>query len=195
MKIAITGGIGAGKSYVGKLLKDMGYEVLDTDEIARKLMAPGTGLEARVLEAFEGQITDQEGHLDRAALLKMILHNPEAREKLNSLTHPAIMKEALARCQSGRITFVEVPLLYEAGLQGLFDEVWVLTVPAEIRRSRLLAKGMAPEAIQGLMEAQLTEEERLGRGGIPLEGDSPDLKDYVEALVKGLEMRMDGKQT
>ena len=83
MKIAITGGIGAGKSYVGKLLKDMGYEVLDTDEIARKLMAPGTGLEARVLEAFEGQITDQEGHLDRAALLKMILHNPEAREKLN----------------------------------------------------------------------------------------------------------------
>lgn len=195
LKIAITGGIGAGKSYIGKLLKSMGYEVLDTDEIAKRLMAPGSPMEARVLEAFGACIAGADGHLDRTALLSLILDDPEARERLNRLTHPSIMAEAMARCEAGRITFVEVPLLYEAGLEGLFDEVWVLTVPLEVRRSRLLARGMKPEAIQGLVEAQLTEAERLGRGGIPLEGDSPDLKEHVIALVKGLEMRMDGKQT
>lgn len=125
-KIAVTGGIGSGKSTVCRLIEEAGFPVFSFDKIYSELLKEGKLSEA-IAEEFGAEILNTDGTLDRCALSEKIFGNDHKRQKLNEITHPKIFNRAfsLTRNLSGLI-FFEVPLLFEGGYQNKFDEVVVV---------------------------------------------------------------------
>lgn len=131
MKIAITGGIGSGKSTVAKILSERGYKVVSCDEIYTRLLKNKEFLQI-ICGAF-GDILNPCGELDRAKLSEKVFKDNAALEKLNKITHKAIMEEALKECENSDLCFCEVPLLFEGGYEILFDNVIVVIRDEEER--------------------------------------------------------------
>ena len=125
MKIAITGGIGSGKSTVLQYIKDMGYPVFSCDEIYKEVIETKTYIEA-VQNRFPSVVID--GKIQRKDLSDIVFHNPAALAVLNKIAHPLIMKELLKQMQAcdNEIVFAEVPLLFEGEFEALFDKVIIL---------------------------------------------------------------------
>ena len=146
-KIAVTGGIGSGKTLFCEIIKGMGYEVLSCDEIYAEMLQEEeylSLLKARFPNCFIG------GSLDKKRLAECVFTNPENRKTLDSLAHPIIMQRLLARME-GKTAFAEVPLLFEGGYEGLFD-----CVIAVIRSDE--------ERVKAVIERSgLTESEVLSR--------------------------------
>ena len=139
IKTAITGVMGSGKSTLSRILREMGYPVFDCDEASRQLMQPGQPGWQRCMQTFGEQICDDQGQLDRSRLARLVFDDPAARRQLEELTHPLIiekMMEDARRCQ-GDWWFAEVPLLFEAGLQSLFDEIITVSAPQPLILQRL----------------------------------------------------------
>lgn len=124
VKIAISGGIGSGKSTVADILRGLGYPVLSCDEIYFGLFERGFFTTALRREFGEGIITD--GKPDRTKLSELVFGNPSNLKRLNEITHSAIMKELLTRAESYELCFCEVPLLFENGFERLFEGVIVV---------------------------------------------------------------------
>ena len=123
-KIAVTGGIGSGKSTVCKIIKEAGYTVLSCDKIYSELLKENAFIE-KLKNAFPQAIVG--GQLNRRALAKAVFADGEMLKKLDSIAFPAIMERAHKMLENLEIGFVEVPLLFEGGFEKDFDEVWVLT--------------------------------------------------------------------
>ncbi|MDE6597362.1 MAG: dephospho-CoA kinase [Clostridia bacterium] len=122
LKVAITGGIGSGKSVVASIIAEQGYNVVSCDEIYKNLLQDKNFL--KVLSAEFACVLD--GVLDRKKLSKIVFNDAEKLKKLNYLTHPVIMQTALSKMQGDGINFCEVPLLFEGGYEKLFDKVIVV---------------------------------------------------------------------
>lgn len=194
MKIAITGGIGSGKSHVGQILREKGYQVVDTDQVAKALMMPGGKNYQKILEHFGRNLLLPNGEIDSKALRTIIFNDHEKRRQLNALTHGAIMEEAFNQCEEGSITFVEVPLLFEEGLEGLFDETWVLTARDETKRSRIAKRGgLNPLEVERIMESQWRDIERIKVGNVVIDSESKSLVEIVEKRLAALEKSNHGK--
>jgi dephospho-CoA kinase len=181
--IGLTGGIASGKSTVAKMLAALGATVLSADEDARAVLAPDAPLLAAVFAAFP-EVRRADGTLDRAALAARIFADPDAREHLESLTHPAIiarMRGAVAAARADSrpgILVYETPLLYEADLESLFDAVVVVYCPPEVQAERLQAREAAagrppltPEQIADRLAAQLSAEEKARRADYVVRSD------------------------
>jgi dephospho-CoA kinase len=194
--IGMTGGIASGKSTVTRMLAERGAIVYSADEDARAVVAPGTPGLAAVLEAFP-EVRAADGSLDRAALGARIFADPEARARLDALTHPAIvarMRKVIAEARAGGepgVLVYEVPLLYEAGRESLFDAIIaVLATPAhqaERLQTREAAKGRPPlseEAIAERLASQLSPEEKARRANYVIRTDVP--LEETEAQVEKL---------
>ncbi|MDE6585657.1 MAG: dephospho-CoA kinase [Clostridia bacterium] len=154
IKIAITGGIGSGKSSVAQLIRELGYTVLSCDEIYSELLQNNNFLS--VLEKEFGGVIADDGSLDRCKLSELVFNNKDALTKLNSITHPAIMKEVFSKLQRERIGFCEVPLLFENGFEKLFDEVIVvLRDESERIKSVSLRDGLDLECIKKRLYVQI----------------------------------------
>ena len=123
MRIAITGGIGSGKSYMTNYLSKKGYKTCSADEIAKNVLYYPNVLE-KVEEAFPNVFTD--GKLDRNKLSIEVFSSAKHAKKINGITHPIILKEILSVDEGGKIVFVEVPLLFEGNYQNLFDKIVVV---------------------------------------------------------------------
>lgn len=143
-KIAITGGIGSGKSTVCNIIKELGYPVYSCDKIYKELLAVPEFIN-RIADEF-GQTAVVGGRLNREALSAIVFGDGEKLKKLNSITHPAIMDMALKKMDSHALSFVEVPLLFENGFQNLFSGVIVVLrgreqrIAAVTSRDNLLQK-------------------------------------------------------
>lgn len=124
LKIAITGGIGSGKSTVANLIKEQGFQVFSCDAIYAELLT-NTDFVKKLAQAFEG-VVNADGSLNRAELSKRVFSNKEQLAKLNGITHPAIMHSAFFKMEEYPISFLEVPLLFENSFEGLFDGVIVV---------------------------------------------------------------------
>lgn len=124
IKIAITGGIGSGKSAVAEILLKEGYPVFSCDKIYSELLKDNNFLN-KLSAQFEGIITP-DGTLDRAKLSETVFKDKSALSKLNALTHPAIMEEVFKKCEREKLSFTEVPLLFENGFERYFDNVIVV---------------------------------------------------------------------
>lgn len=157
MLIALTGGIGAGKSVVARLLRTMGYAVFDCDIEARMLMDGDDDIKARIGAEIAAEAIDGQGAIDRARLSEIVFADAEKLARLNAIVHGAV-KERLARwCerQNKRPVFVETAILYQSGLNRMVDAEWRVEAPAEIRVARVMARnGISREQVMARIEAQ-----------------------------------------
>ncbi|HET8702198.1 MAG TPA: dephospho-CoA kinase [Nitrococcus sp.] len=162
--VGLTGGIASGKSAATACFAARGVEIIDTDELAREVVRPGSEGLQRVAAHFGRAILTSGGELDRTQLRRRIFADPTAREQLNNLLHPLIRALAVARlehCQ-GPYAVLVVPLLLESGMIDLVDRVLVVDVPVALQRQRLLARmATSGEDIELILAAQASRAARL----------------------------------
>lgn len=172
--IGLTGGIGSGKSTVGKLFAQHGVEVVDADQLAREVVIPGSPALHRIAAHFGDQLLLADGSLDRAALRKLIFADADQRRWLEHLLHPLIrqlLQERLSSCQSA-YCILESPLLLETSQAELVDRVLVVDVSEATQLQRALQRDGSDEAtIRGIIEAQLPRQSRLARADDILDND------------------------
>lgn len=162
--VAITGGIGSGKSIVATMLQVMGHEVYDCDSRARALMTESDEVRHKLVEAFGKETFLDDGSLNRQHLSAVAFGNDEALARLNAIVHPAtaddMMRWARQRASLGdRVAFVETALLRTAQLDRLVDQVWHVTAPASVRIPRVMARsGLTAAQVQERIDAQRDEE-------------------------------------
>lgn len=191
MIIGLTGGIASGKSTVSALLLDKGAQLVDADVIAREVMLPGHPVLAAVVRHFGEDILAADGTLDRAKLGNIVFQKPEARQRLNGLTHPAIRQEIKDRMyrleeeDPDRLIVVDIPLLYESELDNLFEKVIVVYVPRDIQRARLMERnGLTTEQAESRLNSQMDLEVKRSRADYVIDNSS-DLK-HTEAQLAAL---------
>ncbi|MCL6479216.1 MAG: dephospho-CoA kinase [Peptococcaceae bacterium] len=168
MIVGLTGNIGSGKSTVSGRLAQLGAEVIDTDLVARDVVAPGTpGLE-RIVREFGPGIINEKGELDRARMASIVFENPGARARLEAIVHPEVKRvvaERISDYREGRgsapVLVVEVPLLIESGMHRMMDEIWVVTVDRSAQVERVIARsGLSGEEVEKRINAQMPQEEK-----------------------------------
>lgn len=163
-RIALTGGVGSGKSTVARLFGALGAQLIDTDQVARDLVAPPSPLLEQIAARFGPQVLTPEGVLDRARLRQIVFNDAAARRDLEALMHPAIRAEVARRSRQlgGPYQLIAVPLLVETGTQKDYDRVLLVDVDADTQRLRLMARdGVDAEAADRMLAAQATREQRL----------------------------------
>lgn len=189
--LAVTGGIATGKSTVAQMLNALGAPMLSADAVGRDLMRPGTPTSRAVLAAFpQCAAPSQADAIDRQALGRVVFADAEARAHLESLTHPQIISTLWEtatrwRTQSGGCGALEIPLLFEAGLESIADCVVVATCPLERQVERLrLRLGIGDEEVHRQIGAQWPLEEKIQRADRVVEtgGSLEDTQRQVATL-------------
>lgn len=194
--VGLTGGIGAGKSTVSAMLAARGAVVVDADQIARDLQAPGSPMLVRMAERFGPHVIRPDGSLDRAAVAALVFGDSESARRaladLNAITHPAIQHEIAARISAcvgtDRIVVLDHPLLGEHPRDDLAATV-VVDVPTEVAVDRLVrARGMAEVDARNRIASQISREERRARAThvIDNSGDTDSLRRQVDELWRQL---------
>jgi dephospho-CoA kinase len=162
--IGLTGGIGAGKSAVLERFRELGAMVVDSDDVAREMVAPGTPGLAAVVARFGTSVLRGDGSIDRPALAAIVFSDDAARADLEAITHPLVRAEVRRRVSaapSDAIVVNAVPLLVETGIAGEYDRVVVVEAPVEQRVLRLArARGMTRGEALARMAAQASDDER-----------------------------------
>jgi dephospho-CoA kinase len=190
--VGLTGGIGAGKSTVSRLLAERGAAIVDADQIARDLQQPGSPVLAEMAARFGDHIIGDDGSLDRAAVAAIVFGSSErakaALADLNAIMHPAIQLEIRRQIDehtgSDRIVVLDFPLLGENPRDDL-DAIVVVDVPVDIAVERLVShRGMEAEDARNRVASQMSRDDRVARADhvIDNSGDHERLAEHVDAL-------------
>jgi dephospho-CoA kinase len=170
LHVGLTGGIGAGKSAVSASLRSHGAHILDADQLARELLAPGSEVLEEVVAAFGDDLLDPDGRLVRQRLAERVFADPAARARLDGILHPrinALEREraaAIAARLPEAVIVYEAPLLLESGAGREVDRILVVDLPEALQRERAIARGdRDPDQVRAIMAAQCSREERLSR--------------------------------
>lgn len=196
-RIALTGGIGSGKTAVSDLLRQHGAVIIDSDELAREVVVPGTPGLAAVAEAFGPDVLAVDGSLDRAALGRVVFADPDARRRLEGIVHPLVRARAaeLERAvPAGAVVVHVIPLLVETGQRERFATVVVVDVPEDVQVARLVAaRGLTEADARARMAAQSSRARRLAVADHVLDNAGPpeDLERAVAALWSRLRQDAD----
>jgi dephospho-CoA kinase len=185
--VALTGGIACGKTTVANLFEALGATIVDTDLLAREVVAPGSPLLPKIAAHFGADILVTDGSLDRRALRTRVFADPAERLWLEQLTHPAIreLTDARSAAAKGPYAMVAIPLLVETGGAKRFDRVLVVDCDPEVQLARLQARdGTTRAEAQRMLGAQATRMERLAVADdvIRNDDDVAALRDQVEIL-------------
>jgi len=192
LAVAITGGIGAGKSEALRAFERHGAAVISSDEIVHRLLSENETMRRALLERFGEGILDDSGRLDRGAIAEVVFADREALEWLEALLHPLVVREYLSwRDELGRLEHppavcaTEVPLLYEVGGEKRFDAVVAITAPRELRSSR------ASVPLEARERRLIPDEEKVKRANFAYvnDGTTADLDAFVARVMKQLEER------
>jgi dephospho-CoA kinase len=162
LTIALTGGIGSGKTAVGEILANFGAVVIDSDQLARQVVERGTSGFDQIVAQFGDEIL-KNGDLDRAALASLIFTDPKKRLELEQITHPLIRQEFAKIIKSlpeDAIVVNQIPLLVESKHDYKFDYIVTVSTSEEIRAARLLKRGLTKDQITKRIQAQATDSER-----------------------------------
>jgi dephospho-CoA kinase len=187
--VAITGGIGAGKSEALAAFARHGAAVISSDEIVHRLLADDEAVRAQLVERFGDGVLDGEGRVDRGAIAEIVFADPQALEWLEGLLHPLVVqaymswREALAAGdEPPPLTVTEVPLLFEVGGQDRFDAVVVVTAPPEVRagRTSVDAEEREPRLLPDSVKVAQADFAYVNDGSLE------ELDDFVEAVVREL---------
>ena len=195
--IGLTGGIGSGKSTVATLLAERGATVIDVDALGREVIAPGGRAEGQVIVEFGPEITDAEGHIDRAGLARVVFGQPEALTRLTAISHPAINAELANRldavrgdeCSAESVVVLDMAILVESNLgrgdpEHSYTKVVVVEAPPDLRVQRAVARGMKAEDVRARIASQATDDERRAVADVVItnDGDLATLAQRVDGL-------------
>ncbi|HXG43048.1 MAG TPA: dephospho-CoA kinase [Dehalococcoidia bacterium] len=176
--IGLTGGLGSGKSTVAEMLRELGAEVLNADQIGHQVYAPGGPAYQEVIDAFGPQVLAADGTVDRRRLAGIVFQDPQALQRLNAITHPRI-REAISQrlgelaSRGVEVAVLEAALLLEAGWDDLVDEVWVTVCPPEVAARRAAQRsGISLEEALARVRAQMPVEERAQRAQVVIDTDT-----------------------
>lgn len=189
--VGLTGGIASGKSTVSAMLERLGAEVIDADLIAREVVEPGTRGLREVTLAFGESILNPDGSLSRETLASLVFGNQENRRVLEAILHPLIKERSNGRIAASTAVVVVyvVPLLVEANVDYPFDLVVTIESGVETQTKRLIeTRGLSLEAATDRINAQATEERRVERADVRLDGSLPlsDLEEDVSRLWQSI---------
>lgn len=187
LRIGLTGGIASGKSTVASLFAGLGVPIIDTDEISRELTRPGMPALDEIAATFGSELITNSGELDRWQLRQRIFANTEQRKRLESILHPLIRAETLARANAIQAPYVllAVPLLFESGFNQLVDRSLVVDCPQSTQIERLQHRDGSDETeARAMLAAQMTREQRLSKADdvIDNSGDIGSLRPQVATL-------------
>jgi dephospho-CoA kinase len=168
--LGITGNIASGKSLIAKAFAEKGAALVDADQLAREIVAPGSRVLQQLIERFGAAILGKGGEMNRERLAEIVFADPAAREALNRITHPAIAELAIKRLQQLRVNpevplvVYEAPLLFEAGAETRVDRVLVVKVDPLQQLQRLMARdGLDEAAARQRIAAQMPQQQKLAR--------------------------------
>ncbi len=192
--IGLTGGIGTGKSTVARLFREKGIPVIDLDRIVRDLQKPGKDVYKQIVEVFGREILLEDGTLDRKKLGEIVFADPEKRETLNRIVHPAVLeklKDLLFKYQASgeELVIVEVPLLYELKLENLFDDVILVYAPEEVQLKRVMERDqLSRQEAMNRIKSQIPIEEKKRRATIVIDnsGSLEDTREQFERIYRQL---------
>jgi len=162
--IGLTGGIACGKTTVAHLFIQQDAPVIDADDIAHQLVAPGQPALAHIVECWGTEILELDGHLNRAKLRQKVFANPQQREQLEAILHPLILQQMWqqARQQNTPYCLLSIPLLVETGLTDRVERVLVIDCSTDLQRQRLKQRSRLDDAeITQILAAQVNREKRL----------------------------------
>ena len=182
-RVAITGGIGSGKSYVCQLLKQQGIDIYDCDQAAKRLMHTSQQLRQE-LTSLIGPDTYINNVLNKAAVAQFLLTSPQNAEAINAIVHPAVANDFI---QSG-MEWMECAILYESGFDRLVDTVIVVTAPEDVRISRIMHRdGIGSEKAKEWMGRQWPQEEVQRRADFEIRNDGQQpLLPQIEIILQQL---------
>lgn len=199
--VALTGGIASGKSTVARRLQEHGAVIVDADQVARQVVGPGEPALARIAEEFGPGVIAADGSLDRAALGAIIFKDPEGRQKLNAITHPAVLERsrelfaAAAEADPDAIVVYDIPLLVEAGRADEFDLRVVVHAATETRVRRMVElRGMTREEALHRINSQATDTDRFAIADVVIDADGTleQTLEQTDALWENLRARVRG---
>ena len=188
--IGLTGGIGTGKTVVSAILRRLGAEVLDADHMAHQVYRRGAGPWREIVDEFGEEVLAADGEIDRPKLGSVVFRDEGARHRLNRIVHPALQDDVEQRLsklreQGMRVAVVEAAILFEAGWQTLFDEVWVTVVDEAAAASRTARRGrLSLEEVRARMASQMGQTERVRQADAVVDnnGSFGSLEATVERL-------------
>ena len=197
--IGLTGGIGCGKSEAAKFLSTLGAAHLDADAISHELTEAGGAALPEIRRVFGEAAFNADGSLDRASLGKLVFGNEPARRALEGIIHPLVQREMLTRMDAAAragasVVILDVPLLFETGMDALCDETWTLYLPREKQVARVVTRdGLTREAAEARVDSQMAAEKRnaLATHAVntdqPIERTRAELESLYRAAVKKAE--------
>ncbi len=187
IRIAVTGGAGSGKSLVCKRFRELGAAVIDCDELAREVVAPGSYAYRNIIAYFGKSVTCADGTLDRGRLRRKIVSDESARSVLNGIVHPEIIRLMQARMVQAEaagkeMIVVEVPLLFELGLESRFDGVIVVSVSSEAQLQRLAARDhISLDQARALADTQMPDAQKRRKAMFLIENNG-SIEDLIRAV-------------
>lgn len=192
MRVGLTGGIASGKSTVARILAELGAVVIDADQLAREVVAPGTPGLAAVVDEFGPGVLTPDGQLDRPALGAIVFADPEKRRRLEAIIHPLVRArsaELEAAAGPEKVVVHDIPLLAESGTAASFDAVIVVDAPEETQLARMLGdRGWTEADARARIAAQASRAQRLGIATHVIEntGTIDDLRQRVTEVFDAL---------
>ena len=184
IKVGLTGGIGAGKSIVARILESCNYPVFNSDQVAKKLIVEDHSLRSAMINEF-GDAVYKGTELDRTYLAGVIFKDDTAREKINSLVHPRVRKSFSEFCENAKspLVFNEAAILFETGSYNQFDKNILVTAPESLRIDRVIKRDGVPiSAVEDRIKAQWSDEKKAQLADFVI------VNDEVQPLLIQVEM-------
>jgi dephospho-CoA kinase len=201
LKVALTGGIATGKSYVLEQFRRRGVPCLDADALAHGVTAAGTEATTAIAARFGAEVLAADGSVDRKALGPIVFADAAARRELEAIVHPAVYRAIAAGLRAfellgdGAFAVVDVPLLYETGADTTFDRVIVTACAPDVQLARLIERGLTDEAAQQRLAAQWPTERKTSRADFVINtgGTFAETDEQVERVMKSLSQSQDSR--
>ena len=195
--VALTGGIGSGKSTVGELFQQLGAVVVDSDQLAREVVEKGSSGFEQIVTLFGDEIL-KNGEIKRSLLAEIIFKDPAKRKNLEQITHPLIRKafaDVVAKSGDQAIVINQIPLLVESKYEYNFDHVITVTTSEDKRIAWLLAKGYTQEQIHNRMKSQVSDadREKIADSIIQNNESEKELLPQVEKIWEQLQSKLKSK--
>lgn len=196
ISIAVTGGIGSGKSLVSEYIRAAGFTVIDADAMSRAMTSAGGKAIPYIRENFGPEFINEDGSLNRAMMRDLVFRDPRKKALLEAGTTKVVLEDIEAirreREQSGdRALFFDIPLLYETGTESDYDVVWAVTADYEVRAARVMARdGIDASIIDLIMGSQADEEYKISRADYVIinNGTTGELMSRVDDALRAYDL-------